>query len=96
MKKINLPNKLTIMRLLLVPVFTFFMLFNWKLSPFLALLVFAAASVTDWLDGKIARSKGLITDFGKFLDPLADKVLVLSALTVFVEIPEISIVEAVP
>ena len=84
MKKINLPNKLTILRLLLVPFFTAFMLSDFKLSPFFALFVFAAASVTDYFDGKIARSRGLITDFGKFLDPIADKILVLSAFVCMV------------
>ena len=79
MKNINLPNKLTILRLLLVPVFTAFMLWNNKFSPLLALITFAAASVTDFFDGKIARERGLITDFGKFLDPIADKILVLAA-----------------
>lgn len=79
MKNINLPNKLTILRLFLVPVFTAFMLWNNKYAPLLALIIFAAASITDFFDGKIARARGLITDFGKFLDPIADKILVLSA-----------------
>lgn len=85
----NLPNKLTLLRVLLIP---FFLLFVYLDIPFhflLALVIFTAASITDALDGKIARSRNLVTNFGKFLDPLADKVLVLSALTVFVELPEI-------
>lgn len=86
----NLPNKLTLLRVFLIP---FFLLFVYlKNVPFhflLALIVFAAASITDALDGKIARSRNLVTNFGKFLDPLADKVLVLAALAVFVELPEI-------
>lgn len=80
MKKLNLPNKLTLLRLMLVPFFTAFMLINNKYGYFVALLIYVVASFTDFLDGKIARSRGLVTDFGKFLDPIADKVLVLSAL----------------
>ena len=81
----NLPNKLTLLRVILVPFFVAFLL--WEAIPgnyLLALLVFAAASVTDALDGNIARKRGLVTTFGKFLDPLADKVLVLSALICFI------------
>lgn len=79
MKNINLPNKLTVLRLLLVPVFTALLLWNGRYTPLLALIVFAAASVTDFFDGRIARARGLVTDFGKFLDPIADKILVLAA-----------------
>ena len=79
MKKVNLPNKLTILRLLLVPLFTAFMLIDGRLMPIFALITFAAASVTDFFDGRIARKQGLVTDFGKFFDPIADKILVLSA-----------------
>lgn len=85
----NLPNKLTLLRVFLIP---FFLLFVYLKTPFhflIALVVFTVASITDALDGKIARSRGLVTNFGKFLDPLADKVLVISALTVFVELSEI-------
>lgn len=86
----NLPNKLTLLRVFLIP---FFLLFIYLEIPFqylIALLIFTAASITDALDGKIARARNLVTNFGKFLDPLADKVLVISALAVFVEIPEIN------
>jgi len=86
----NLPNKLTLLRVALIP---FFLLFIYLDVPFhflLALAVFAAASITDALDGKIARARNLVTNFGKFLDPLADKVLVISALTVFVELDEVN------
>lgn len=77
----NLPNKLTLVRVILVPFFVFFMLTDIvPFSPVIALAVFIAASVTDALDGHIARSRNLVTVFGKFLDPLADKVLVVSAL----------------
>lgn len=85
----NLPNKLTMLRVLLIPFFLLFIYLKIPFHFFTALLIFTAASITDALDGKIARARNLVTNFGKFLDPLADKVLVLSALTVFVEIPEI-------
>ena len=86
----NLPNKLTCLRVLLIPVFLIFLYISAIPYHFLlALLVFAAASITDALDGKIARARGLVTNFGKFLDPLADKVLVLTALLAFVELDEI-------
>ena len=77
----NLPNKLTLLRVILVPFFVFFMLTDFiPFSKMIALVIFIAASVTDALDGHIARSQNLVTTFGKFLDPLADKVLVVSAL----------------
>ena len=83
----NLPNKLTIVRVLLIPVFLVFLFFNSiPGNYFLALAVFAIASITDALDGHIARKNNLVTNFGKFLDPLADKVLVMSALVAFIEI----------
>ncbi len=82
----NLPNKLTLLRVVLVPFYVFFMLTDIVPgSPIIALVIFIAASVTDALDGHIARSRNLITTFGKFLDPLADKVLVVSALLCFCE-----------
>ena len=86
----NLPNKLTLLRVFLIP---FFLLFIYLDIPFhflIALVIFAAASITDALDGKIARKRNLVTNFGKFLDPLADKVLVIAALTVFVELKEVN------
>ena len=80
----NLPNKLTVMRVVMVPFFVAFILIGAIPYNYLwALLVFAAASITDMLDGKIARKYNLITNFGKFLDPLADKILVASALICF-------------
>ncbi len=82
----NLPNKLTLLRVILVPFYVFFMLTDIvPYSPVIALAIFAAASATDALDGHIARSRNLVTTFGKFLDPLADKVLVVSALMCMVE-----------
>lgn len=90
----NLPNKLTLLRVILVPFFVFFLLTDIvPFSKIIALAVFIAASVTDALDGHIARSRNLITTFGKFLDPLADKVLVIAALVCFCEL---GIVGSVP
>lgn len=83
----NLPNKLTVLRTILIPVFLFFLFVD--AIPFnftIALIVFSVASITDALDGHIARKNNLVTDFGKFLDPLADKALVISALGAFVEL----------
>ena len=78
----NVPNRLTVLRLLLVPVYLVFILgFGGEVwGRIVSICVFATASFTDFLDGKIARKYHLITDFGKFLDPLADKFLVLAAL----------------
>lgn len=77
----NLPNRLTVLRVLLIPVFLLFFFVSAIAHRYLwALLVFSAASLTDLLDGQIARSRGLVTDFGKFMDPLADKLLVVSAI----------------
>ncbi|MBR2954771.1 MAG: CDP-diacylglycerol--glycerol-3-phosphate 3-phosphatidyltransferase [Ruminococcus sp.] len=85
----NLPNKLTLLRVILIPFFLLFIYLDMPFNYLIALVIFAAASITDALDGKIARARNLVTNFGKFLDPLADKILVLSALTVFVELDEI-------
>lgn len=86
----NLPNRLTLLRVFLIPFFLLFMYLDIPFHYLIALIIFTAASITDALDGKIARARNLVTNFGKFLDPLADKVLVISALAVFVEIPEIT------
>ncbi|MBE6668287.1 MAG: CDP-diacylglycerol--glycerol-3-phosphate 3-phosphatidyltransferase [Ruminococcaceae bacterium] len=87
MSKMNLPNKLTVLRLCLVPVLLVFGFLpeswiNPMLSNFICAVLFIGTSVTDMLDGKIARKRGLITDFGKFLDPVADKFMVIGALFV--------------
>lgn len=83
----NLPNKLTVIRIAIVPFFVFFMCYDAIPYRFIwALLLFIAASVTDLLDGKLARKYDLVTNFGKFLDPLADKILVAAALVCFVEL----------
>ena len=83
----NLPNKLTVLRVLMVPVFLIFALVeSIPYHEFWALGIFALASATDALDGHIARKNHLVTNFGKFLDPLADKVLVMAALVCFIEL----------
>lgn len=78
----NLPNKLTVLRVLLIPFFVWFALVDLipGYSNYIAVLIFVVASLTDLLDGKIARKYGLVTNFGKFMDPLADKLLVCAAL----------------
>ena len=81
----NLPNKLTVGRIILVPFFVAAMLIDFPLHHLVALIIFVIASLTDMLDGKIARKNNLVTDFGKFADPLADKILVAAALVCFVE-----------
>lgn len=83
----NLPNKLTISRMIMIPVFILFFYLNFTAHYFVALAVFFIASLTDLFDGKIARKYKLVTNLGKFLDPIADKVLVLSALVVFLTVP---------
>lgn len=80
----NLPNRLTCLRMALVPFFVAALFAPFPHHFLAAVLLFAAASVTDYFDGHIARKYHMITDFGKFLDPLADKILVLSALVCFV------------
>ena len=77
----NLPNKLTLLRIILVPVFVVLYLNNLFIPAF---IVFIVASITDMLDGKIARKYNLVTNFGKIMDPLADKILVYAAFCIFV------------
>lgn len=79
----NLPNKLTILRIILVPFMVAAMLVEFPFHYLVAGLIFGAASLTDYFDGKIARERNLITNFGKFADPIADKILVVSALVCF-------------
>ena len=78
----NLPNKLTTFRVILIPFFVFFLLAPYfeGYGNYIALVIFIVASLTDFLDGKIARKYNLVTNFGKFMDPLADKLLVCSAM----------------
>lgn len=93
---LNLPNKLTVLRIIMIPVFIVVAVvpMDWgtihalhatlPVTQLVAAIIFAVASITDWLDGKIARSQGLVTNFGKFADPLADKMLVMTAFIVLV------------
>ena len=92
--KMNLPNRLTLLRICLIPFFVGFMLMENVTSDlriiaparWLGLIVFIAAAITDYYDGAIARSRNMITSFGKLFDPLADKLLTMAAFVVFVEI----------
>lgn len=83
----NLPNKLTTFRVILIPFFVFFMLAPnmTGINNYIAVAIFIVASLTDLLDGKIARKYNLVTNFGKFMDPLADKLLVCSAMICLIQ-----------
>lgn len=92
----NLPNKLTVLRIFFIPIFILLTVFpstqmiqvgptKLPVTQLIAAVIFALASITDWLDGKIARKHHLITNFGKFADPLADKMLVMTAFIILVE-----------
>ena len=95
---LNLPNKLTLLRLLLIPFFLVLLAFRFDwgtvewlgssigIPELIATIIFIIASITDWLDGYIARRDNLVTNFGKFADPMADKILVASALIMLVEL----------
>lgn len=87
----NLPNKLTILRVIMIPFFLIFMLTNLggESGKYIALALFVVASFTDFLDGYLARKYKLVTNFGKFMDPLADKLLVGAALISFVELEKL-------
>lgn len=92
----NLPNKLTVLRILMIPLFIIVVSvpMDWgtvtfagtvlPITQLVGAIIFALASITDWLDGKIARARGLVTNFGKFADPLADKMLVMTAFIILV------------
>ncbi|GAA3010630.1 CDP-diacylglycerol--glycerol-3-phosphate 3-phosphatidyltransferase [Tetragenococcus solitarius] len=94
----NLPNKLTVVRMLMIPLFIVVVIapIDWgvlsvgntqlSVTNLVGAVIFAVASFTDWLDGKIARNRGLVTNFGKFADPLADKMLVMTAFILLVEL----------
>lgn len=81
----NIANKLTLLRVFLIPVFLIVLYWGFPYSQYVALVIFIGASITDFVDGYLARSRNLVTDFGKFMDPLADKVLVVTAMLWFVQ-----------
>lgn len=82
----NTPNKLTLLRILMIPVFLVILYIDFPYHQYVALAVFILASATDFVDGYLARRDNMVTDFGKFMDPLADKMLVMSAMLWFVEV----------
>ncbi len=94
----HLPNKITILRIILIPIFIFLLLYNFSgeivllgsrkidINVFMATIIFIIAAITDFLDGYLARKYNLVTNIGKFLDPLADKLLVCSAFIVMIEL----------
>ncbi|MBK5251186.1 MAG: CDP-diacylglycerol--glycerol-3-phosphate 3-phosphatidyltransferase [Peptostreptococcaceae bacterium] len=87
----NLPNKITLTRILMVPIFIWVLLSGIENSRLIAALIFAIASVTDFLDGYLARKYDLVSDFGKLMDPMADKILVASALIGMVQLGRITV-----
>ncbi len=90
--ELNLPNKLTLLRIVLVPVYLVLLFGGWNI---LALIVFAAASLTDMLDGRIARSQNLVTNFGKFMDPIADKLLTHTAFIMLCSMGRLNVVACI-
>lgn len=84
----NTPNKLTVARMIIVPFLVVFLLTGWggDVNRYISLALFVVASVTDWFDGYLARKNNLVTNFGKFMDPLADKLLVCSAMICMIEL----------
>ncbi|MDH5477057.1 MAG: CDP-diacylglycerol--glycerol-3-phosphate 3-phosphatidyltransferase [Nitrospinota bacterium] len=90
MLTLNLPNKITLFRIFMVPLLIVFLISPSKLSCILAAMVFALAAATDWLDGHLARVTNQVTILGKLLDPIADKLLVLSALVPLVELDRVA------
>lgn len=88
--KMNIANQLTILRVIMIPFFMYFQLLGTESGMLIALVLFVAASFTDFLDGYLARKYNLITNFGKFMDPLADKLLVTAALVGFLQLGTIN------
>ena len=91
----SLANKITIVRIMLVPIFMALLLSDFPYSNFIAALIFIVAASTDTVDGYIARKRNEVTTFGKFIDPLADKILVTAALVILVEMGKISSIVAI-
>jgi CDP-diacylglycerol--glycerol-3-phosphate 3-phosphatidyltransferase/cardiolipin synthase len=89
-KILNLPNQLTLFRVILVPVFILIIYFDTSFTNKIATIIFSIASITDFIDGYIARKYKLVTSFGKILDPIADKILVAAALVVLVDLGRLS------
>ena len=88
----NTPNKFTIARMIIVPFLVIFLLTGWggEANRYISLTLFVVASVTDWFDGYLARKNNLVTNFGKFMDPLADKLLVCSAMICMIDLKRLS------
>lgn len=88
----NTPNKLTIARMIIVPFLVIFLLTGWggEANRYISLTLFVVTSVTDWFDGYLARKNNLVTNFGKFMDPLADKLLVCSAMICMIDLKRLS------
>lgn len=88
----NTPNKLTIARMIIVPFLVIFLLTGWggEANRYISLTLFVVASVTDWFDGYLARKNNLVTNFGKFMDPLSDKLLVCSAMICMIDLKRLS------
>lgn len=89
----NTPNKLTIARMIIVPFLVIFLLTGWggEANRYISLTLFVVASVTDWFDGYLARKNNLVTNFGKFMDPLADKLLVCSAMICMIDLKRLPV-----
>jgi CDP-diacylglycerol--glycerol-3-phosphate 3-phosphatidyltransferase len=87
---LNLPNAITLIRIAMIPVFLWFTYYESRVDSFIAALVYAATGATDFLDGWVARRKGLVTVIGKFLDPLADKLVVMAALVMLVHLGRVA------
>ena len=86
MSILNLPNVITIVRILMIPVFIVIYYLPWEWHHIISAAIFAIAAITDWLDGFLARKLNMVTEFGEFLDPVADKLIVVAALALLLEV----------